>query len=233
MSTPGEAAAREGRRTQLEAVSRVVLRPIASPLALGFLALAGGTLTLSGLQLGWADEQHHVGLVLIGFTFPLQLLSSIFGFLARDAVAATGMGLLSGIWLAMGLVLTSTLPGSTSDALGLFLLLGGVAMVIPALGAALSKLTAGLVLGAAAMRFLLGGLHQLTAADGWETAAGLVGLALTVVAVYAALAVELEEVTGRDVLPLGRRGEGVIASEGSLLDQLRRINSEPGVKRPL
>ncbi len=31
---------------------RVVLRPIANPFALGFLGLAGATLTVSGLELG-------------------------------------------------------------------------------------------------------------------------------------------------------------------------------------
>ena len=35
------------------AATRVVLRPIANPLPLGFLALCAGTLLVSGLQLGW------------------------------------------------------------------------------------------------------------------------------------------------------------------------------------
>jgi hypothetical protein len=39
-----------------ETLTRITLRPIANPLPVGFLALAGGTLLLSGLQLGWVDR---------------------------------------------------------------------------------------------------------------------------------------------------------------------------------
>jgi hypothetical protein len=35
------------------------------------------------------------------FTVPLQFLASAVAFAARDAAAATGMGLLSGIWLGV------------------------------------------------------------------------------------------------------------------------------------
>ena len=43
----------------------VVLRPVASPLALGFYGVAGSSLTLSGLELGWIphSEQVEVGLI--------------------------------------------------------------------------------------------------------------------------------------------------------------------------
>jgi uncharacterized protein len=37
-----------------------------------------------------------VALILIAFVFPLQLVASILGFLARDVVAGTGMGVLAG-----------------------------------------------------------------------------------------------------------------------------------------
>jgi uncharacterized protein len=58
--------------------------------------------------------------------FPLQLLASILGFLARDVVAGTGMGLLAGTWLSVALVTLESAPGSTNDALGLFRLLAAV-----------------------------------------------------------------------------------------------------------
>src|SRR4051794_26995580 len=60
-----------------------MLRPIGNPLPLGFLGLAGGTLIVSGLQLGWLDQSQgtQVALMLIAFVFPLQLLTSIFGYL--------------------------------------------------------------------------------------------------------------------------------------------------------
>jgi hypothetical protein len=86
---------------------RVVLRPIGSPLALGFVALAAATFVASGLQLGWVEpgEGRNVALILVAFVAPLQLPASVLGFLARDSLAGTAMGVLSGTWLAVGLIL--------------------------------------------------------------------------------------------------------------------------------
>ncbi len=76
-------------------VSRVVLRPIATPLPLGFLALFVATLSFSAVQLSWIDtsQGHIVALPALTLTVPLQLIASVMGFLARDPVAATGMGM--------------------------------------------------------------------------------------------------------------------------------------------
>jgi hypothetical protein len=49
------------------------------------------------------SEGDKVALVIVSFTVPLQFVASLFAFLARDPAAATGMGLLSGIWLALSL----------------------------------------------------------------------------------------------------------------------------------
>ena len=75
-----------------EPSAQVVLRPIASPLALGFVGLAMGTTMLSALQLSWipATQQRIVAIALLGFVAPLQGLASVFGFLGRDTVVATG-----------------------------------------------------------------------------------------------------------------------------------------------
>ena len=98
--TPAEKAARE----ELVSRTRITLRPIAGPLALGFFGLAAATFVMSGLQLGWVEptEGKQVALCILAFTVPLQFTASLFGFLARDGVAATGMGLLSGIWAVVG-----------------------------------------------------------------------------------------------------------------------------------
>ncbi len=162
----------------MSAPARVFLRPIANPLPLGFLALAAGTLLVSGLQLGWLEPQEgrSVALILLAFVFPLQLVASVFGYLGRDVVAGTGMGLLAGTWLAIALVtLTAPRPGATSDALGLFLLLAGAAMLVPCAAGATGKLVAAAVLGTTALRFALTGLYQLTASASWEDAAALGG----------------------------------------------------------
>jgi hypothetical protein len=136
----------------VDANTRIFLRPIGNPLPLGFLALAGGSLVVTGLQLGWLAEAegHDVALILLAFVFPLQLLTSVFGYLARDVVAGTGMGLLAGIWLSIALVMLGAEPGATSDALGLFLLIAAVAMMVPATAAWTAKLVPAAVLTAAA-----------------------------------------------------------------------------------
>lgn len=217
------------------APARIVLRPLANPLPLGFLALAAGTLLLSGLQLGWlgAEEGQSVALVLLAFVFPLQFLTSIFGYLSRDVVAGTGMGVLSGTWLTISLVMLTSPPGSTSNALGLFLLLAFVAMLIPALAASSAKLVPTAVLGGAALRFGVTGIYELTASPTWEDIAGVVGLVLCALALYAALAMTLEDANRRTVLPLLRRGSGRASIEGDLPDQTAGLEREAGVREQL
>ena len=229
--TPGERAARE----EVAARTTVVLRPLAGPLALGFFGLAAATFVVAALQLGWveATEGKTVALCLLAFTVPLQFTASVVGFLARDGVAATGMGLLSGIWAAVGLVVFTSEPGTRSDALGLFLLVAAVAMWAPASAAAASKVVPAAVLGTAGLRFLLTGIWELTGDEGWENAAGIVGLLLAVLAVYAAYAAELEDALKRRVLPLGRRGKGELAVRGTYAQQVAELAKEPGVRQQL
>ena len=229
--TAGETAARK----ELAARTVIALRPIAGPLALGFFGLAAATFVTSGLQLGWVQptEAKQVALCILAFTVPLQFTASLLGFLARDGVAATGMGLLSGIWAVVGLVTFTGRPGETSDALGLFLLLAGIAMWAPASSAAASKLVPALVLSTAGLRFLVTGLYQLTSNEIWEDTAGVIGLVLAGFAVYAAYAVELEDVLQRSVLPLGRRGEGEMAMKGTYAHQIANVAHEPGVRQQL
>ncbi|MDP9293701.1 MAG: GPR1/FUN34/YaaH family transporter [Actinomycetota bacterium] len=215
--------------------ARIVLRPIGNPLPLGFLALAGGTLLVSALQLEWLKpaDGSQVALILIAFVFPLQLLASVFGYLARDVVAGTGMGLLSGTWLSIGLVKLTSEPGATSDALGLFLLLAATAMLVPASAATAGKLVPAAVLSTTALRFAATGLYELTAADSWKTVAAIVGLALCALAIYAALAMALEDARRRTVLPLARRGAGEESLQDGFDAQLARIEGEAGVREQL
>ncbi|HEY7792553.1 MAG TPA: GPR1/FUN34/YaaH family transporter [Gaiellaceae bacterium] len=229
--TPGERAARE----EVASRTTVVLRPLAGPLTLGFLGLAAATFVVAGLQLGWVEpaEGKQVALCVLAFTVPLQFTASVVGFLARDGVAAGGMGLLSGIWAAVGLVLFTSDPGSTSDALGLFLLVAAVAMWAPASAAGAAKLVPAAVLATAGLRFLLTGVYELTADEVWEDAAGLVGLFLAAIAVYAAYAAEYEDTLKRQVLPLGRRGRGESAVQGTYAQQVAGLANEPGVRQQL
>ena len=230
-----------------EAFIRITLRPVANPLPLGFLALAGGTLLLSSLQLGWVEsrESHTLGLLIIAFVVPLQFLTAIFGFLARDVVAGTGMVILSGTWLSIGLVTLTGAPGSTSDALGMLLMLSAAAMLVPA-AAATGKLVAAAVLTTTALRFFVtalyqpkggalfaGGAAKASESGAWKTTAGVVGLALCALAVYTALAMALEESHRRTVLPLLRRRVGAGAIDADLGSQIRDIEHEAGVRAQL
>lgn len=221
--------------TTAESMTRIVLRPITSPLVLGFLALGAATLVLSGLQLGWygPGQSTAVALAMMLFGFPLQLLASIFGFLSRDIVAATGMGVLAASWLTAGAVMLLTPPGSTSGALGVLLLFAGIALVVPALAASFNKVVPALVLFVASARFILTGIHQLSGAPAVEAMAGIMGLALLAIALYAALALELEDVRRRTVLPVLRVGMGREALRGTPAQQVAGIEHEAGVREQL
>jgi uncharacterized protein len=231
----GESA---GGRPAWDGVARQVrinVRPVASPSGIGLFGLAAGTFVLAGSQLDWVspDEGRQVGVILVGFAFVSQLLAAIISFLARDIVVSSAMTVLAVTWLVIGAVSYLGPPGSTSDALGLLLLVSSTAMLVIGLTASLSKLVPALVFLTASVRFALTGVYQLTDDSSWKTAAGLVGLFLAALAVYAASALLLEGAVKQTVLPLGRRDAGATALGGSLLEQLRDIEHEPGVRQQL
>jgi len=225
----------DGERYYDLGASRVVLRPIASPLTLAFLALAVGTFILAGLQLSWipAGESADIGLALIVFVFPPQAVSSVFGFLARDSIAGTGTGLLSATWLGIGVVTVTGRPGQTSGALGLLLVGAATVLLVPATVGAASKPLASLVLTGVAVRFYLTGGYELSSAPAWKYAAAAEGLLLAVLALYAGLAFELEDNRLRTVLPTLRRGIGRDAIAGTPADELAGLHREAGVRKQL
>ncbi|MDX3540343.1 hypothetical protein PV721_39780 [Streptomyces sp. MB09-01] len=97
-------------------------------------------------------------------------------------------------------------------------------LLAPLAAAGDSKLAAAVVIGCVALRLALAGTHQLTWAPAWEDAAGAVGLALTVLALYAGTAFAMEDARGRPVLPVGRHGSGAEAMEDG---------AEPGIRNLL
>lgn len=231
VSTPGEDAAWRSLSERLV----ISLRPVGAPTSIGFFGLAAASLPFSGLQLGWVrpDEGRQVALVMIGFAFLAQALAAVVGLLARDGTAATAMATLALTWLVVGWVTNTSPPGTTSRALGLFLIFSGSAMALNAATAALSKLVPATVFAVAALRFFSTAGYHLSGAAGWQRAAGVIGLILFVLAMYAAWAAGLEDALGRTVLPLGRRGKGRVAVTGSLLEQTGEVVTEPGVRQQL
>ena len=215
--------------------TRVVLRPIATPLPLGFLALAVSTVLFSAVQLEWIApaEGRTAALTALTATVPLQLLASVMGFLTRDPVAATGMGVLSGTWAVVGFTTLTSAPGAVSAGLGVLLVTAGLAMFVPAAAALGSKLVPAAVMGVAGTRFVVTGIYEMTGSAAWKTAAGLVGLALAAVAFYAALALEREGARERTVLPVGRRGAGAAAMAGQGPLDPTDLVKEAGVRSQL
>jgi uncharacterized protein len=223
-----------GTPTSTAVDAHVVLRPIATPLPLGFLALAVATSSFAVLQLGWipAAEGRTVALGVLALTVPLQLVASVMGFLARDPVAATGMGILSGTWGAASLATLTNPPGAAIDGLGLILLGSAACLLVPA-ASARTKLVPATVILLSAVRFGVTGVAHLDGGAGWMSLAGWVGLVLAALSFYAALALELEASDGRTVLPLGRRGPSAETMSEGWEAQVRAAQHEPGVRSQL
>jgi succinate-acetate transporter protein len=201
---------------------------VATPLPLGFLALVLATTVFSAVQLGWIapDQGRVAAITAVAATVPLQFAVAVMGFLARDPVAVTGMGLLAGTWAVVGLVTLTAVPGTVSPGLGVLLLTAGIGMLVPAAGAVSSKIAPALVMALAGCRFAVTGVYQLDGSAAWKAAAGWTGLVLAVVALYTALALQLEGGGERTVLPVGRRGAGRLPEAPELL-------REPGVRAQL
>jgi succinate-acetate transporter protein len=229
----GEPAAVEDER--VARMARITLRPIGSSLPLGFLALGGASVALSAMQLSWSpiSESHQVAVAAMVFAVPLQVIAAVFGFLARDSVGGTGNAVLAGSWLATGTVTLLSAPGSHSRVLGVLLLFVCAALFVPVAAAALGKVVAAVVILAAAGRFALTGVYELVGSPGWEHVSGWWGVGVAVVALYAALAFEIEDVRRRTVLPVLRHGVGRSAVTGGVETELARVEREAGVREQL
>ena len=138
---------------------------------------------------------------------PLQLLAGVFGFLNRDPVLAIGMSTLSATWLTTSVLTLRSAPGGHSPVLGVAVLFLAAAVLLCAVVAAAGKPLVAIVLTFAGCRFALTGVveyRQLPIArlcDGW------LGLAVCVVALYAAAAFALQDVHQRTILlTLSRAG---------------------------
>jgi len=101
----------------------IFLRPVGSALPLGFFSFGIGMLILGCQALAWIPlaEQKQGGMILMAFVFPLELLATVFAFLARDTLGATTLGLFTTSWLTFGWLQYSSPPGSTSVTIGVYL----------------------------------------------------------------------------------------------------------------
>jgi succinate-acetate transporter protein len=91
-----------------------VLRPIASPMPLGFYTVAIATVVVSALQLGIipSEKRNQVALLILP-AFALQLIVGIACIAGRNAIAATLMASFAGTWLADSLFYLFGRPGKS------------------------------------------------------------------------------------------------------------------------
>jgi uncharacterized protein len=212
-----------------------VLRPIGSGLPLGFFAFGIGMLLLACSSIGWIplDEQHQVGMMLISFVFPLELVATIFAFLARDTLGATTLGLFATSWLALGWADLAAEPGAKSVTLGIYLFGFSVAVLLLSTLSTFGKPFFSALLLCAAARMVLSGVYEVgDASKGFLHAAGWIALALSGLAMYGATALGLEDAHQRELLPLFRRGQAAESFAG-FDAQLDRLEAEPGVRQQL
>lgn len=194
---------------RIESLTRIMLRPLGSPLPLGFLAFGTGILLLTAFDAHWIpySEQRLVAALALGFVVPLELLASIFGFLARDTAGGTAMGLFAASWIANALYFLLLPPDTPSHALAFLQGAIAVAALVLAIAALAAKPFFSLILALATARFALSCAHQLGVSGLIEPIATALGLALAAVSVYGSLALLLEDGKKHTVLPLFRTGK--------------------------
>lgn len=216
-------------------VARVVLHPFATPLPLALLGLTVATTSVSAVELHWVPlaDTSFIALALICFVAPLQLLSALLGFFARDPAAGTGMAILSGTWATLGFTWHFYGASHPAAALGVFLVVAGAILTVPAAAASPTKPLVAAVLLVASGRLVLSGVSDLAPAGSLKEAAGVLGIVLAGLAWYTALALELEGARQQAVLPTGRLGDARQAMSGSFADEVRGAIHEPGVRQQL
>jgi uncharacterized protein len=216
----------------LRAMTRIILRPIGSPLPLGFFTVAIDNVLVSALQWGLLPLTDRRAIAVIVFpAFIVQAIVGIFAIGARDSAAGTLMLSFATTWLVDALVLYLYPPGAAA-ALGIFYIVFA-AFVALLLASALLKRALAAVLAVAMPRFLIAGIAEVTGNQALSQAGAGLGFLLAAVAMYTAFALLLEDSRGHEVLPIGREGAARSATRGSLAFQLRDIERQAGVRRTL
>jgi succinate-acetate transporter protein len=202
---------------------------------LGLFAFAVGMFMLGVQSLQWVrgDEYPTVGIVLVAFVFPLELLASIVAYFARDTLAATALGLFAAQWLFLGVVLITSPPHELNHAVGFYLFVFSATTLALALVALAGKPLFAVLLLLSTARAILAGIHEFAGGQTLNGASGVVALTACGVAVYGGLALLIEDVLQETRLPVFRRGAARAALEGDLREQLRRVEGEAGVRQQL
>jgi succinate-acetate transporter protein len=243
MSTASESAAPDGvvggrDADEVEAFERtsIVLRAYASPLPLGLFAFAVGNVLLAISHLGgFSPADTRVAMIMLATFIALpQFLAAVLGFLTREPLVATLLGLLAVTWPTDVVVQQYTGQVTSPPRGALFLALAGVLVLMSIPGLTAKPLFSAVVL-VAALRFAAGGMYDITASTAWMRVSGVVAVVVAVGAAYLATALVIEDVRHRTVLPVGRLGgtESRSAMEAGLASQARSLPQEAGVRAQL
>lgn len=207
--------------------TRLVLRPYASPLPLGFFSFGIGMALLGGIGLGWlssAQDVRAAGVLMAAFVFPLELIAAVIAVLARDTGAATTLGLFTTSWLGLGLLDALDPVQHTSRTVGLFLVAFALMLVPLAVAAAFGKVLLTVVLSVSIVRAALQAADEFGAPRWAGTANGVAALVIVMLALCAGTAFLVEDLRGRTAL-VPRRGPADEALDG--------VSREPGVRQQL
>lgn len=216
--------------------TRIVLRPLASPLPLGLFAFALGSLVVGVSQLGAfgvGGGDPTVTAMLAAYVALPQLLAAVIAFLTREATVATLLALVGMSWPANLVVITLNPDAMTNAPRGVLYLGVGVVLALLGISVLSAKPLVGALVLAAATRFLVNGVYDVTAVGWVERAGGSVALCTSVLAGYLALAFALEDSRHRTVLPTGRRGPAARAFDADLDTQLASLPHEAGIRNQL
>lgn len=212
--------------------TRIVLRPYASPLPLGFLSFAVGMALLAGTGFGWlasAAEVRSAGVLMAAFVFPLELVAAVTALVVRDTAAATVLGLYATSWLGLGLLEIINPEQKTSTTIGMFLAAFALVLIPLAVTAATGKMLLTIVLGVSIVRAGLQAAYELGAPQWSETANGITALVLLALATYGGTAFLVEDAR-RTTGPVPRRGAAEAAMTRPPAEQAEQLPPEPGLR---
>ena len=214
--------------------TRIVLRPIGSALPLGFFAFGIGMLLLGASAIGWipVDEQKDVGMFLIAFVFPLELVATVVAFLARDTLGATTLGLFTtsgsrsaGPTTRLRPARRASPPASTSSASRRRCSCSRSCRRSASRSSRCSCCSP-------ARGWCSPAAGEVGGSHGWYKAAGCIAIALAALAFYGGTGLALEDARKAEWLPLFRRGKADEAFSGYEA-QLEALHAEPGVRQQL
>ncbi len=216
-------------------LTRIVLRPIGSPLPLGFFAFGTGSALLTALEahLIPTSEARPLAFVMLGLVAPLELLPSVLAFLSRDTAAATLLGIFGCLWVVSGLGFLTAGAESRTATMGVLYAVLALALAISGVVALAGKPFFSAILFLATVRLGLLAADQLGAPHGLMPVSAAVGGLLTALAYYGAAALLVEDVRHRSVLPMFRRGAAQRSFEGGLEQQVADVHREAGVREQL